>query len=406
MRNKGRSIKQLYSICVALLPLAGMYVFPGTKISIRVIVFLALIVGGMLAASNWKKIYIDTVYVPYLTYVAIHTILAITVYGLEPGPLILSEGQYLFFIFTLAVLNPNLFDLNICKKTMIALADISTAYLIAQEILAVVLGVYLPGGIPFLSYQNEQILTYVSGITSYQRYRARSLFAEPAAYAEFILIALILVLYSQPQTRKHGRNRRAHIVLYVSGIIISQSTSGVIALGVLALYFLYNKMVERQWKISLGRLFIALLIIIAVILVSQTMFIQYQIDRLSRGNLLIEEPRLRILANINALDLTSPYKIVFGHDFHLMTYGSDLFLTGFLRELYCFGVTGLVMLVCIIWKLYVRSSNSMQRGMLLIFLVLMLAGAANHGQGLVMYLMWMLSTSSKELLGISGGKNA
>ena len=395
-----KKYKNYYAFFLFVTHLLTLYGIPGSMVHVRIIFIIFTILFFFMACLKKPVVRCDMVYIPLFIYILLQSIMVAAVYNYPDVPaLVLSVGQYLCYYIILIFVNPNWFDKKTCIKYMLFTADISTIYIIVQEVTAVVFGIYLPQGLFFLPMLREEITSYVQQVTEYASYRPRSLFSEPAEYVIYAVAALVVnAALVRAEKKKEKRIQTVRTLLYVIGIIISRSTSGFLTLAALAVYFLYAKYIKGNAGISRKVLIVLPLLVLGIVAASQTMFIQYQFKRLNQTSLLTfieREPRIRILLHLDALDMTSWYKLLLGHDFDLGLYQSEWFMNSFFRQLYCFGVVGEGLLIFLLVRLWKRTDQA-GRYILFAFILAMLAGGSFHGGAVLLYFSWLLPTTDKQ----------
>lgn len=96
----------------------------------------------------------------------------------------------MFYLLILIVLIKKFFNPIIGYRLFKNISVFSTVYIIIQEILLKLTGVYLTGHIPGIKLLNPEIMKFnetASYITSFA-VRPRSIFPEPAHYAQYVLV--------------------------------------------------------------------------------------------------------------------------------------------------------------------------------------------------------------------------
>lgn len=370
--------------CMIGQPILGMYVVPGTNLSSMAVMLILLLICCGFSLFRDHILVIDNSFFPYFIVIIFNTLLSFIA---EPNgdcqQIILSTGQYFCYVLILFLFNRKYFDENKFYVSLIAGADISSFYLIIQEILAF-FGIFLPGGLPFLQTLNPLVQSYTNDAwMSFSFYRPRSLFSEPAMFSTYVLLALLV----SHNVRMKGLNNKLILnireVLYIVSIIISRSTLGYLGLIFFAIIILFEFMKERQ--VNKSALVTIPAVVFVLLLSGRSEFIQFQINRLASIN---GEQRLQIFSNLKILDATTLYKILFGHDFALSTYEGGVFLPSFFRQFYCFGITGIVALFYLLMDKYMKISKA-QRQIWLTFIVLMLGSELLHGGMLLLYFTWL-----------------
>lgn len=392
--DREKLLKRFYAF-LFVMPIFGLNGIPGTKISFWMIFILSMLLLFFVTRFKRPVIRCDMAYVPFAVYILLQTVMAVAVLDHPDVPgLVLAVGQYLCYYIILILINPNWFDKKTGTKYLLVAADIATIYILIQEVLAIAFGIYLPQGMPFLPKIGKGVISYTKGISEYERYRPRSFFSEPAEYVIFAAAALVVnAVMVTARDRKEKRIKTLRTALYIVGIVVSRSTSGFMTLVLLALYYLYDNYLKGRKGITSKVLIAVPVLVVGIAVASQTFFLQFQFDRLNQGSLaafIAREPRLKILLHLEALDMTSWYKILFGHDFNLdLLQTEDVFFNSFLRQLYCFGIIGEILMLVLLVKLWKRADRP-ARYMIFTFITIMLAGGTFHNGAILVYFTWTL----------------
>lgn len=382
-------MKIYYVILVLIMiPMMSIYAIPETNItftSIYLMIFLGIIVFFNVL---YPVIMVDGIYLAFFIYILIQSLMVVIIHdNINISGLFMSVGQYLLYVFLLCFYNRFFFDKKIFEKWIVSLGIITTVYLLFQQILSTFCRINLGAGFPFLPIINEGLRTYgISALNFGNTYRPRSLFSEPAMYSIFTILVLVICLFT---SRYKGLRSYILPFLLSLGILISKSSMGVLSL--LLVWSIY--LVEDLKKLSnkkIIKLLSALVLVLPVLLLFlQNSSVQFQLNRFTKQDFFKNEPRFSLFFNWDALDLSSVYKVLFGHDFNLTTYKyPDIFLTSFFRQLYCFGVVGLLVLIILLICLYVRS-DKLQRIILILFIFQMLGSEIIHGGYILMYFVWL-----------------
>lgn len=370
----------------------GMYIIPNTTITFNALMIVLLYIMIIPSIISDRITLLDKDYIPYFLAISINSLLAIIFeHNANTTLIFFSVCQYMCYIIMLMCFNAKYFDIFKSYKMIIVGSDIASIYLIIQEVLALV-GIYLPAGIPFLHASNPVIQSYTNNSwMSFNFYRPRSLFTEPAMFATYILLGISIYYSVNEYSRSSGIKYYLRMILYLLSLIICRSALGYMGLIFLIIIFIIKKTIGRNRHIRKQFVAIFPLLIITCIYIIRTPFVSEQLNRL---NNIGSEDRFQIISNLEVLDIRTYYSMLFGHDFALSTYKSNIFLPSFFRQFYCFGITGLISLVILLVNKFLHS-NIMQRLILALFIVLMLGSELLHGPMFLLYFCW-LSPVTKE----------
>lgn len=158
--------------------------------------------------------------------------------------------RYFFYIFCVFYISPRLLLCNLFNNLIVLFSIISTVYILIQYVAYKFFGKILLGFLPFLElyvpeYAEADYETFYSAM-----YRPTSFFLEPAHYARYVILAIILVLFVETKYKNKGL-----ISLFLTiGILISTSTQGyAILLTVWTIHFLgvaYKRMNALEFALK------------------------------------------------------------------------------------------------------------------------------------------------------------
>lgn len=394
-------MKKLYAGFVLIaLPLLSIYIIPGTNLTFMAVALLILLGAIALQTFRTHILFLDLAYLPFFVYVVVHTMFTLLVYpDINTGQLLSAAGQYAVYLLLLCFFNRYYFDRTIFIRYLLRTADVTTVYLLLQQFLASFMGIMLGGGIPFLPMKNEGIFTYTEGVRRWGlTYRPRSLFSEPAMYATYTILALAVILcMGNPETKSEIKKKRIRIAIYVLGIITCKSTLGVISLLCTVVFFFFrDRRIIKRKRTWITLTCLLLLSPILGYILLQNSSVQFQLQRLLSEKFFQSEARFSVFLNPAVLDVTSLYKVFLGHDFIRSSFNKEVFLPSFIRQFYCFGIIGLVILIVLLWKLYKRG-NIAQKIILVALVVQMFGAEIIHGGAVLLYGAWLISSEKKAL---------
>lgn len=273
--------------------------------------------------------------------------------------------RYTFFLLVLAVLVPNFFQEETAVKTMEAVAVFATVWLLLQKGLLAATGRYLPGYLPGLSLSRPEMAEHAAVLFQYDP-RPRSIFEEPSHYAFYMLMAMAYLL------GKPRLTRREQGLLWFGGlgIILSASSTGVIALAALLGIWLFFSGGKTRRRALLSAL---LLLPFAGILLWRIPAFQVFLERMAKGA--SSSQHLGAYGVLLTLR-QNPFSIFLGNGMiDTTTHG---FLPGYCRLYYYYGVVGLVLVGSLLFYLvwYVKKEY---RYMGILFLILCVSGTELFG---------------------------
>lgn len=183
---------------------------------------------------------------PYLIIVGMYLIVLfnlITIW-LQPDniaflDIIIRTVRYFFYLTVIGLCSVRLLNLQYCKKVIAIVSLLATVYIILQYIIYQLSGIILKGYLPFMKIYVEEYATHnYEQIYSQIMYRPTSFFLEPAHYARYVLIGVVLFLFDADKISK--KNFFSGVFLSI-GILLSTSGQGFFLLMIIWWIFLIKQ---------------------------------------------------------------------------------------------------------------------------------------------------------------------
>lgn len=334
--DKNKIIKNIFTILIILFPLFSMYKFFGTRISIAdffAILFILYITIFDFSKENFKKIYLIIT-----SYVFISCIVVVLSNNFEKAQYIDLIGSTIkvLMIFYLASINGKYFNKELAKKSIIIVSVICTIYLFIQFILAK-FGIFLGGGIPIFEYFRPDVTDYVNNsyVTS-KTYRPRTLFEEPAHYCQYIVVAISLLLYDT----NYKKTLNSILIVFLSlGVCLSMSLIGWIFLGIVILFYIFNK-VNKKYLIAILSIGVATISLLLTIFWESSVIQNVFVKRFVDSNIFSDErfESYRMIPKMFDVDVLA---FLFGHGF----IESEIAWVGLVGVYYYFGFFGYIIFI-------------------------------------------------------------
>lgn len=251
---------------------------------------------------------------------------------------ILTLLNYLFFLIASILFSKKYYDIRLGYILYKLISIFSTIYIIAQTFLYYLFGRVLSGYLPFFEIEYERNKQIINN------FRPSSIFMEPAGYALFIAMFLLLYLFF-----KRERNF-SFLIFLITGIVLSMSSAGILSvIFIFFLYYLKNiKSIIKKMTITKVLLLFCLSLLLIFIL-RKVGYVDFISEHLfdSTSNTLGSGIMGRIGNFTDILSLDNGIDLLFGHGF--ISYENG-YLTGILRYIYYYGIIGIIvyyiLLVC------------------------------------------------------------
>lgn len=268
--------KKIFCASLIVQPLLRLYGLPilggtfGDYILIVIVAMICMKCGLSLRTLNGKKESLE--FLPIMVCVMFN-ILFTWNSSFEAGNQIIYWVRYIMYYFVLIYGIKRFFSVEIAYKIYKYLVIVCTVFLLIQTFAAVFMGVYIPGQFgPFaltdIEVQRENFNIY----SAYNLFRPDSFFSEPAHYATFVSGFLAIC-----STREVDKKNIILMLFCSIGILISGSTTGVIATSLIWMVFIVRLLSKKNKIIYLVP--IVMLGIIALFFVSKTRSFQIMLTR-------------------------------------------------------------------------------------------------------------------------------
>ncbi len=244
MKKENCIFCRLYTFFMIVYPILSIYGFGSTPLNVADIIGIIFIILIIMVGINSVEIkdeycevgQINPFLLPFLIYIIFHLIISLFIrYEINSDDFIGSTGRYIVYLILIIFGGNKYFDyksgMNIYRNVVI----FSTVFLILQVLIANVFHYYLKGqlNIALFPVLRTELSKYGNNYDGSFYIRPRSIFAEPAHYAEFVSGYLTLHLFS-------NKNILVSILITV-GILLSASSTGVLVCSFIWItYFIYK----------------------------------------------------------------------------------------------------------------------------------------------------------------------
>ncbi len=329
---------KLYTSFLSILPVISIYRMPGMAISLAtVLTALAMIYAAISLIRRKIKIsfLILQPFLVYLFYIVTKSSLsfillcvALMIHVLAIGTGIVNEKRLRRIIETISV--------------------IAAVSVIMQQLIHITTGIHIPLyiGSLFIGEMKEQYSVALTTSVIDGLYRPSAFFLEPAHFTQYCIIGLGTTLFAERPDFK-----KAALISF--GIFAT--TSG---MGLVSTFIMWGWWYVTRYKMSIGKMI--LLLISAVVLV-------FILNNISFTHNIIS----RITADPDSGDYNAIYGRIWWWDtyfgdfslsafmfgFGMDSLPEDAYFTGFMKQLYCYGIIGTTLLILFLILLLIKSNN-------------------------------------------------
>lgn len=385
------NLTKIYCWILPVLPIMSMYGITGLGLltfSDYLLMLCYLLCMMQLARNN--KISCRIVFLPLVTYLLVHPALLnmYTSEHIDWGDEIGTCWRLAFYIFPLCVLSPNYIDKNRLILVFRFVGTISSLYACAQFFLGTFFSVSLSPYLPFLPVVREGLEKQQQGWIDYGwMVRARAWFSEPSTLAIFLVLALFIEWF----ITNRSRYKKYFVSCYIIGILVAHSSTGMFALMVLGMEYVYNYLTTKKFKVSIDKgLKLCFLLPVILICIYKTGYIdRFILHTFANG------------AGISQQSHFSTMFLVFENEFNFMEmlFGhgmqdvADVYLPGWVGTYYSLGATGIVLYAFIFVSFWGRKTANY---LIVLFSILNIGTEIMLGVYLLLYLSVAMILENKK----------
>lgn len=397
------------SLLIGLAPIAGIYKLGKINVSTADAIFALLLAIFILnkCIVNKKVVLGKPLFRYFLIYAFIISILNLLINDdFYLGDYINKWIKVLVYnIFVAFYLKDKTINYNTIKRIIVYFAVVASIVLIIQNFSIFVLKKYIFPYISFIDiYYNEplgEMMIQWQEMMSKEIYRASSFFAEPADYANFCLLPLILILFSNSQSEVKFSEKVFGAIL-ISGIILSRSATGIFALSVIVIIWIFDNKGFRMSKLKL--LSICIILILSIVMFFKTDFFREAVLRVKSINVAsgMTTANLRFLQGIAVYSQMPLLNKIFGIGIGNLRYflvsnqvvtpyladiGNE-YMNAFSTILVSTGIIGIILYMTAWWKMWISCKTKLQKCTILVLTMLFLTSSIFYSNISILYFLF------------------
>jgi hypothetical protein len=346
---------RLYTTLIAILPLLSIYSSGIPGINLGELLLLLFLIYSFIFIKKGTYNYNSVISVVMLGwYILVSTLLAMFLDSSQINDVFIRTTRFIFYLFIIFYLSRRFFCIIFASSLFKIISVFATFYIVIQSIFYQGFGIILKGFLPFIPVYTAQYETfnYLEMYTTIF-YRPTSFFLEPAHYAQYVLIGLVVVLFKEENTLKNA----ALSAFLTFGIIMSTSGQGVLIAGLVWVIYFLTLLFNFDRSTTLRSKFMVIILpAIALIILpflSKSEVIRNTISRIftNSSNSAVSarsEGYLAFFLNDNL------FMKLFGSGFGNTP--SGFWFSGLAYILYCSGIVGFIILIAIFLKYYFKSN--------------------------------------------------
>ena len=384
-------INILYTILVILYPLLSMYRFFGTRLSIADA--CAIFVIFLMLLKDCETFTFSRLFFFVAIYMFLHTCLVLLFYSsaedYDTTDLLGTTLRLLLVYFVLSMAKRH-FVFDFGKKFLIVISVIATIYMFIQLAFSFG-GIYIGGGIPFLTKYafREDVAGYVESVAKYGlNYRPRSFFEEPAHFCQYIVVAVVLLLFDKDKI-SHGEI--ITIVFLSLGVIFSMSLLGWTALFLVFLMWLF--LVAKKKKYLKNVLIITLLVPIICTALWNTSLVQSVVVNKFLNQSVMSDARFSGTTTLGKIFSVGGVGLLLGKGL----VATETYYNGVSRLIVSFGMLGLfVAFFLFVFFMNKHKNNTIAKVLLLLLFMLSFGSEIIFGKFILIYLVFLQIKAAKK----------
>lgn len=347
-----KSLKKWYSIILPLFPILTLY---GFKILPFVTLADYLLLFFMIAEISTKgfKLVFNRIFAPLIAYLILQPVVLLyfSSINIDPIDALGTSWRLAIYIFGVSLLQKNLQKKEFVKSIR-TIGVSSTVYGFLQFVLGTYAHISLSPYLPFLPVLRTGLKEQQDGWIAYNwTVRPRAWFSEPSMFAIFLLLVLMVELFIVEKEER----KKSLCAIYVIGIIISHSSTGMIGVFILILAWvilcpkeLLYKLPRKFWMAFVG------LMPIFILLLYRSGYIDTFIGHtFVNGQGLASQSHFAYIYAAFT-EKTSILNVFLGNGMQDVETG---YLPGWFRTYYCLGVVGVFLYITGFLKAFKRSSR-------------------------------------------------
>ncbi len=361
MKLMNRTTSRWFTVFLALLPLVMMYKVPGTELRLPTLLTVVAMVSSLLQLARRKLEISISLLIPFFLYL-------VYVMTLSSIQLAFLCGAVIIIITAICTGNVNV---PFLRRILENVAIIAAVCVIIQQFVHILLGMHISLLIgQFLADDIAKQYAYLmtTGIDVNGMYRPSAFFLEPSHYSQYCTIGLGSCLFSM-----HPKCKKA--IMISLGIIAS--TSGMGFVSVLAIWGTWGALRHKSGNRIIRNIpLIIVSLFLVIFLLDNISFTHSIISRFTTSDV-----------DSNAIDgrlfWWDTYFGNFSLSEFLRGYGLDslpegVYFTGFMKQLYCYGVIGVSLLLLFLIFLVIKSDLYGKICVILYIGLLFLADLTNY----------------------------
>ena len=335
---------------------------------------LLLVVISLYKTNSLNHLYCLALVI-YLLIQPLFVLCTTTNLAIDNMDMIGTAWRLAFYVMSICFLSKKIVSLRGLQWAFRIVGSINVVYAVLQFTFGTFLKISLTPYLPFLPIVRTGLEEQQIGWINYGwTVRARGFFAEPSHIAIYMLLALTVELFSE-------NKKSLFFVIYICGIVVSYSSTGIIALLFLILLHLINNYKSIFCNVTLRKFLLFIVIsTVCILFLTLSNYMNYIVNHVFSDGEGIKEQSHFVDIMLAFSQPTTILEFIFGRGLQDVTG----YLPGWLRVYYCLGVIG-VMIYLFVFITSIMKTNKYGRSVLLLFIFLNVGTEIMLGIYLLLY---------------------
>lgn len=374
--------KKIYTLLVATIPIVSIYSagIPGVNLGeLLLILFFIISIFDKKSPTENKNSVVLIITFGY--YVLLVTLLAMFFDQSQLNNVLIRTTRFIFYLGVLVFLSKKYFNFMYTISLVKRISILATCFLLLQKILFETYNVFIKGFLPFLPLYTSHYETY-DYLSIYKQifYRPTSFFLEPAHYAQYALLGLVIFLFHKKLNRKDFLS-----AIFLSiGIALSTSGQGLLIGTFIWMFFIFRIIFIMRGTLNLKIIGVSTLFsaLISVPFIMKVEVVSNNISRvLARGQSTAVSARTE--GFVEFINQEIIWMKFFGSGYGNTPFG--VWYSSIAYFLYCTGIIGLIILIAIFAYKYLDSKDQLNKMIVLLTFLLSISSEILNNYWIILY---------------------
>lgn len=280
-------ISKVFSVLVAVLPILASYMSGIPGFSVADICLVVFVVLSMLKkdSRNQYRVSVVPLWMGMILIILLALIDCALGFPESMSDVLIRTIRYIFYMIVLFTAGKKIIDVPVLIRSVKIVSFLGSLFIMLQAVMYYAFGIVVKGFLPFLNLYTKQYqnTNYGDMYETLNIYRPTSFFLEPAHYARYCIIGIILYLFVDKVIDNKAVFR---VVICAIGILISTSSQGYFLLAIVGSMFWFTRIKHMKSRIVKQFMYlVACVYPIMILIVLQLPVVQSTLDRSFSGSI-------------------------------------------------------------------------------------------------------------------------